>query len=267
MENQVVCYFRVSTRKQGLGIEAQRQAVAEFLSQHPEISVIGEFTEKHTGKQENRPEFQKAVELCRRSGATLLSAKLDRIGRGKFLYTMLGDSTFKFRALDITGTSELERSIKVALSIEEGITISARTSAGLQAKANILNQAREFYHQGEIERARELVYMAENFPNTRVKRGFEWWVERDFKLGNKRASESYTEAERAERARLRAEEADTTPENVRAKSAIEQYLADGGARNFSAIARFLNDNHYKTRRGKSGWRAQSVKNLMERFGL
>ena len=68
---KVVTYFRVSTQKPGLGIEAQRAAVAEYLTAHPELTEIGSFTETYTGKEANRPEFSKALDLCKRSGATL----------------------------------------------------------------------------------------------------------------------------------------------------------------------------------------------------
>ena len=76
---KIVTYYRVSTSKQGLGIEAQKSAVANYLSAHPELIEIGSFTETFTGKEANRPEFSKAVDLCKRSGATLVAAKLDRL--------------------------------------------------------------------------------------------------------------------------------------------------------------------------------------------
>lgn len=265
MKTKVVCYYRVSTQKQGLGIEAQKQAVQDYLNLHPELTPIAEFTETFSGKEKNRPEFKKAIELCKRSGATLLSAKLDRIGRGEFLYTLLGDNSINFIALDTNSGSELERAIRVGIAIEERKTISARTSSALKAKADLLRNAGERYANGDIEGANKFIELAEM--KSRVKRGLGWWVERGFKLGYRRASESYTEAERAERARLRAKDANQDDANLNAKTAIEEYLREGGKQNYSAIANYLNENNYRTRRGKSGWKAQSVKNLMERFNL
>ena len=63
-----IAYYRVSTDKQGksgLGLEAQRAAVAHYLG-----SVGGtlraEFTEVETGKRNDRPELEKALAACRK---------------------------------------------------------------------------------------------------------------------------------------------------------------------------------------------------------
>ena len=86
-QDQFVTYLRVSTSRQGisgLGLEAQRQSVLQYLSGRPH-SVLAEFVEVETGKGANaldkRPELRKALEQCRKSGATLLIAKLDRLAR------------------------------------------------------------------------------------------------------------------------------------------------------------------------------------------
>lgn len=260
--NKVVTYYRVSTSKQGLGIEAQRGAVADYLQAHPELVEIGSFTESYTGKEANRPEFQKALDLCKRSGATLLAAKLDRLGRGKFLYTLMGDSSVNFKVLDIAGESELEKSIRVAVAIEERKTISARTSAALQAKADMLAKAGEAWAVGNIEEASRWIELAET--KSRAKRGLEWWAARGFRLGSTHVQ---TDEERAAKAKARFMEAETDGANVEASNAIRLYLKQGGKRTFGAVAKYLNENNYRTRRGKGGWSSQAVKNLMERFNL
>lgn len=262
METKVVLYFRVSTTRQGLGISAQKSAVADYLAQHPEIKVIGEFTETFTGKEDARPEFQKALNLCKRSGATLLSAKLDRIGRGEFLYTLLGDKSIKFKALDMTGESELERAIRVGVAIEERKTISSRTSKALQAKAELLHNAEVCFNSGDIEEASKWIDLAEM--KSRVRRGLNWWVERNFKLGS---VHQLSDKEKADKAEARTYEANNDDANLNASNAVRDYLNQGGKMNYSAIAQFLNNNNYRTRRGKSGWKPQSVKNLIERFNL
>ena len=259
---KVVTYYRVSTKKQGLGIEAQRAAVAEYLTAHPELTEIGSFTETYTGKEANRPEFSKALDLCKRSGATLLAAKLDRLGRGKFLYTLLGDASVNFKVLDIAGESELEKSIRVAVAIEERKAISARTSAALQAKADMLAKAGEAYTAGDMEAAQRWIELAET--KSRAKRGLAWWAARGFRLGS---VHTLSDAERSKHAAARIEEAETDEANIRASNAVRLYLKQGGKKSLTAIANYLNENNYKTRRGKAGWKAQSVKNLMERFGL
>lgn len=260
--NKVVTYYRVSTSKQGLGIEAQKQVVADYLNTHADLEVIGSFTETFSGKEENRPEFQKALDLCKRSGATLLAAKLDRLGRGKFLYSMLGDSSVNFKVLDIAGDSELEKSIRVAVAIEERNVIAARTSAALQAKAVLLSEAGEAYNNGDMETAQRALDLAQL--KSRVKRSLEWWAARGFRLGS---THIHSDEERANTAKRRIMEAETDSANTNAANAIRLFLKQGGKRNYSAIAAYLNENNYKTRRGKAGWKPQSVKNLMERFGL
>lgn len=259
---KVVTYYRVSTSKQGLGIEAQRVAVAQYLANNRDIEEIGSFTETYTGKEANRPEFSKAIDLCKRSGATLLAAKLDRLGRGKFLYTLLGDNSVNFKVLDIAGESELEKSIRVAVAIEERKAISARTSAALQVKAYRLAKAGEAYAAGDMAAAQRWIELAET--NSRVKRGLAWWANRGFRLGS---VHTLSEAERSKHAAARIEEAETDEANIRASNAIRLYLKHGGKKSLTAIANYLNDNNYKTRRGKAGWKPQSVKNLMQRFGL
>jgi DNA invertase Pin-like site-specific DNA recombinase len=68
-----ISYFRVSTARQGesgLGLEAQRKAVVDFLNGGP-WEVLGEYTEIESGKHADRPELRKA--LARRTGSTVLS--------------------------------------------------------------------------------------------------------------------------------------------------------------------------------------------------
>jgi DNA invertase Pin-like site-specific DNA recombinase len=68
MSETLVAYFRVSTREQGrsgLGIDAQRAAVARFAAAEG-YEIVGEFVEIETGKGadaiERRPQL--AAALC-----------------------------------------------------------------------------------------------------------------------------------------------------------------------------------------------------------
>src|SRR4051812_19293010 len=78
-----VAYYRVSTAKQGasgLGLEAQREAVARFL-EAGRADVVAEFREGESGKRADRPELARAIQACRIYGARLVIAKLDRLSR------------------------------------------------------------------------------------------------------------------------------------------------------------------------------------------
>ena len=89
-----VAYFRVSTDKQGksgLGLEAQREAVMNYLN-GGRWTLVDEFTEVESGKRNDRPELEMALAACKRQKAKLVIAKLDRLGRSlRDLITMLGD--------------------------------------------------------------------------------------------------------------------------------------------------------------------------------
>ena len=60
-----LAYYRVSTGKQGksgLGIEAQRQAVANYLN-GGNWRIVGEFIEVESGRRSDCPELDKALVL------------------------------------------------------------------------------------------------------------------------------------------------------------------------------------------------------------
>ena len=87
-----VAYFRVSTDRQGksgLGLEAQRKSVLDFLD-GGRWSLVAEFTEVESGKRSDRPQLAKALDACRRQKAKLVIAKLDRLSRNlAFIATLM----------------------------------------------------------------------------------------------------------------------------------------------------------------------------------
>jgi DNA invertase Pin-like site-specific DNA recombinase len=88
MSKPLVAYYRVSTREQGksgLGIDAQRAAVAQFAEAEG-FEVVSEFTEVETGKGadalDRRPQLAASAAARRNGKATPVAvAKLDRLSR------------------------------------------------------------------------------------------------------------------------------------------------------------------------------------------
>jgi DNA invertase Pin-like site-specific DNA recombinase len=136
MEKLFICYYRVSTQKQnisGLGLEAQKDSVHRFINYNGN-KIVAEFTEVESGKNDNRPELKKALQLCREKNATLVIAKLDRLSRNLTFLSQLMDSKTKFIACDMPDASELTISIFASLAQWERKRISQRTIEALQAK-------------------------------------------------------------------------------------------------------------------------------------
>jgi DNA invertase Pin-like site-specific DNA recombinase len=71
----------VSTARQGrggLGLEAQRKAVADYLN-GGSWELAKEFVEIEGGKNSDRPVLADAIKACRLYGAKLVIAKIDRL--------------------------------------------------------------------------------------------------------------------------------------------------------------------------------------------
>lgn len=78
-----VSYLRVSTQRQGqsgLGVEAQRAAVDQFLATVGG-TLVAEYVEVESGSGKARPIIVQSIALAKKAGATLLIAKLDRLAR------------------------------------------------------------------------------------------------------------------------------------------------------------------------------------------
>jgi DNA invertase Pin-like site-specific DNA recombinase len=134
-----VAYYRVSTGKQaksGLGIEAQRQAVAQYLN-GGNWRIIAEFTEVESGKRSDRPALEKALAAARVHQVPLVVAKVDRLTRSVAFLSRLLEAGVDVRFADLpmiegaTGKFLLQQMAAVA-ELEAGM-ISARTKAALAA--------------------------------------------------------------------------------------------------------------------------------------
>lgn len=127
-------YYRVSTERQGqsgLGLDAQQKAVKDFAKTN-KFRLVHEFTEIETGKRNNRPVLQEALVFCKKNKATLLIAKLDRLGRNVAFIAALMESEVDFIAVDNPHANKLIVHIMAAFAEHERDLISQRTKDALQ---------------------------------------------------------------------------------------------------------------------------------------
>src|SRR5215469_16621118 len=132
MEGRFVAYYRTSTKRQDLGLDAQKTAVAMYLNGGG-WDLIGEFEEKESGKRhEKREALARALALCKKRKATLVIAKLDRLARNVHFISGLMDSKVNFIACDNPTANRLTVHILAAVAEHEARAISERTSSALQ---------------------------------------------------------------------------------------------------------------------------------------
>ena len=133
-EGKFVSYLRVSTARQGrsgLGLEAQRKAVEDYLN-GGNWQLVKEFVEVDSGKKADRPQLEKAQQLCRLLGAKLVIAKLDRLSRdAHFLFGL--EKAGVDVAVDNPHANRLTVGIMALMAEDEGRKISERTKAALAA--------------------------------------------------------------------------------------------------------------------------------------
>jgi len=127
-----VSYLRVSTDRQGAtgyGIDAQREAIQRFTQQ----SVLAEYVEVESGKNDNRPQMTLALEHCKRVGATLVIAKLDRLSRRVSFVANLLESGVEFVACDNPHANKMTIQIMAVMAEYERDQTSKRTKEALAA--------------------------------------------------------------------------------------------------------------------------------------
>jgi DNA invertase Pin-like site-specific DNA recombinase len=142
MKKKFVVYLRVSTVKQGttktgelgLGLEAQRTAVGNFVrSMNGQGEIVKEFIEIESGKKADRPVLQQAIKEAISGGYILCVAKLDRLTRNLHFITTLQNSKVDFVAADNPHATPFLIHILVAVAEHERNMISSRTKAALEA--------------------------------------------------------------------------------------------------------------------------------------
>jgi DNA invertase Pin-like site-specific DNA recombinase len=134
-----VGYLRVSTAgqgKSGLGLEAQREAVAKFAAQEG-FRLSGTFVEVQTAKGDTlsrRPQLAAALKAARKLKGPVIVAKLDRLSRDVHFISGLMTERVPFIVAELgPGVDPFMLHIYAALAEKERRLISDRTKAGLAA--------------------------------------------------------------------------------------------------------------------------------------
>lgn len=127
--------YRVSTAEQGqsgLGLEAQQASVRAFAATQG-WTLVAEYSDIASGKDDRRPGFQAALARCRQLGAVLVAARLDRITRRAHTLSQLLEDGYSVRAADMPAADDLMMRIYAAMAQKERELISERTKAALAA--------------------------------------------------------------------------------------------------------------------------------------
>jgi DNA invertase Pin-like site-specific DNA recombinase len=104
-----------------------------LFAQQQGYQVTAEFTEIESGKKNDRPELIAALLQCKKQKATLIIAKLDRLGRNVAFIANLMESKVEFLAVDNPHANPLMIHLLAAFAEHERKQISTRTKEALQA--------------------------------------------------------------------------------------------------------------------------------------
>jgi DNA invertase Pin-like site-specific DNA recombinase len=140
MSETVISYIRVSTVGQGrsgLGLEAQREAIAGFAKAQG-YTITGEYVEVESGKGadalERRPELAKAIKAARKVKGPVVVAKLDRLSRDVNFISGLMTHKVPFITVELgADTDPFLLHLFAALAERERRIIGERTRVALQA--------------------------------------------------------------------------------------------------------------------------------------
>jgi len=247
-EGKFVTYLRVSTERQGvsgLGLEAQRAAVEAYLN-GGKWKLLKEYVEVESGKRKlyvdldtgerkprARPQLVAALAHCRRAGATLVIAKLDRLARDVEFLANTMNSGVEFVAADNPYANRLTLHILAAVAEDEARRISDRTKAGLAAKKHRLATGKE-----------------------KTKRGLR-------RLGNPNGARALDGKRPGNKAAIAVVRLNARRRAENVVEAIEELKRETGAVSLHAIAKGLNERGVATPRGGQ-WYAASVARVISR---
>src|SRR4051795_9133654 len=137
---KAVTYIRVSSEQQGksgLGIEAQRAAIARFMADHG-FEPVAEHVEIETGKGsdalDRRPQLAAALRRAKAERCPVVVAKLDRLSRDVAFVSGLMAQRVPFIVAELgPDVDPFMLHVYAALAEKERAMISARTRDALAA--------------------------------------------------------------------------------------------------------------------------------------
>ncbi|MBR1248952.1 recombinase family protein [Bradyrhizobium sp. AUGA SZCCT0169] len=127
-----IAYFRVSTERQGksgLGLAAQHRKISDFVAGSG--TLIAEFCDVQSGKDDSRVELQRAIQLAKSESAKIVIARLDRFSRRVSFIANILEQGIGLVCAEMPNATDFQLHIFAALAQEERRLISERTKAAL----------------------------------------------------------------------------------------------------------------------------------------
>jgi len=105
-----------------------------FLSSQHKPEILGRFVEVESGAKSDRTELNKALAMCRKNNAILLSQKVDRVSRDvEFWAKLVKDKDLQFRVANLPNADNFTIHLFAAISQQEREFISIRTKSAMAA--------------------------------------------------------------------------------------------------------------------------------------
>jgi DNA invertase Pin-like site-specific DNA recombinase len=134
--SKFICYYRVSTDKQGqsgLGLEAQK-TICYAYARSINAEILAEFTDIESGSHNDRAELLKALALLElENDSRLLVAKQCRLTRSVALMSSLLEKKVRLTIAETPNASIFELHIRAVLNEETRRQISINTRNALMA--------------------------------------------------------------------------------------------------------------------------------------
>ena len=249
-QKRFVAYYRVSTKKQSKEMATQKTAVKNYLKQYwpPEKN----FTEIESGGNNTRPELKKALDYCYENKATLVVAKLDRLSRDLEFIGWIQKTDIQFKCCDMPEATRETIGFMGVMARWEREQIAKRTKEAL------------------AEKRKQGVKLGSN--NPKVKAGLKayWKV----KAEQRADAEKFKAIERS-KAKKEREHLKALKKSIRktqARQEADQKVLPfiktlrGEGYSFEKVAKSLNSQGYRTRRGYK-WSQMQVIIVAKRNGL